>query len=70
VLVEHCRRSNGGLYYTNADEFTECLKLLVSDGELRVAMGARGREYIREHYRWELVIGKYERTFATIRSAR
>jgi glycosyltransferase involved in cell wall biosynthesis len=70
VLVDHCLRSNGGLYYTNANEFTECLKLLVGDAELRAAMGALGREYIREHYRWELVLGKYERTFATIRSAR
>ncbi|MES1255993.1 MAG: glycosyltransferase [Acidobacteriota bacterium] len=70
VLVEHCLRSNGGLYYTNADEFAECLKLLVGNPELRAAMGALGREYIRQHYRWELVLGKYERTFATIRSAR
>ena len=25
VLVEHCRRSNGGLYYSTRDEFIECL---------------------------------------------
>ena len=30
VLVEHCVRSNGGLYYADGDEFVECLKLLVS----------------------------------------
>ena len=30
VLVEHCVRSNGGLYYADRDEFVECLKLLVA----------------------------------------
>ena len=34
VLVEHCVRSNAGLYYANRDEFVECLKLLVSDERL------------------------------------
>src|SRR5213079_957874 len=39
VLVEHCVRSNGGLYYAGRDEFVECLKLLVADGPLRAALG-------------------------------
>ena len=30
VLVEHCVRSNGGLWYADRDEFVECLKLLVA----------------------------------------
>ena len=30
VLVEHCVRSNAGLYYADRDEFVECLKLLVA----------------------------------------
>ena len=39
VLVEHCVRSNGGLYYADRDEFVECLKLLVGDDRLRAAHG-------------------------------
>ena len=39
VLVEHCVRSNGGLYYADRDEFVECLKLLVGDERLRAAHG-------------------------------
>ena len=39
VLVEHCVRSNGGLYYADRDEFVECLKLLVGDERLRAALG-------------------------------
>ncbi|HEV8347702.1 MAG TPA: glycosyltransferase [Vicinamibacterales bacterium] len=70
VLVEHCVRSNGGLYYADRDEFVECLKLLVGDERLRAALGRNGREYVRRSYRWDVVLGKYERIFAKIRNAR
>jgi glycosyltransferase involved in cell wall biosynthesis len=70
VLVEHCQRSNGGLYYADRDEFMECLSLLVGDPRLRSALGRNGREYIRHNYRWDVVLGKYERVFAKVRSAR
>ena len=70
VLVEHCLRSNAGLFYADGDEFVECLKLLVSDAPLRAAMGRNGRDYVRQNYRWDVVLGKYERTFAKIRNAR
>jgi glycosyltransferase involved in cell wall biosynthesis len=70
VLVEHCVRSNGGLYYADRDEFIECLKLLVGDERIRGAMGRGGREYIRRNYRWDVVLGKYERIFAKVRNAR
>jgi glycosyltransferase involved in cell wall biosynthesis len=70
VLVEHCVRSNGGLYYADRDEFVECLTLLVRDARLRAAMGRNGREYIKRNYRWDVVLGKYERIFFKVRNAR
>jgi glycosyltransferase involved in cell wall biosynthesis len=70
VLVEHCIKSNGGLYYADGDEFVECLKLLVSDERLRAAMGRNGRDYVGRNYRWDVVLAKYERVFARIRSAK
>jgi len=70
VLVEHCVRSNGGLWYADRDEFVEALKLLVGDERLRQALGRNGREYVRRSYRWDVVLGKYERLFAKIRNAR
>jgi glycosyltransferase involved in cell wall biosynthesis len=69
VLVEHCRRSNAGLYYADRDEFVECLKLMMTDDRLRRAMGRNGREYVRRNYRWDLVISKYERLFNKLRGA-
>jgi len=70
VLVEHAIRSNGGLWYADRDEFVEALKLLVGDEALRRALGRNGREYVRRQYRWDVVLGKYERLFAKIRNAR
>ncbi len=66
VLVDHCVRSNAGLYYADRDEFVECLKLLVTDRDLRVAMGQNGRAYVRDHYRWDLVMTKIERMVAKV----
>ena len=66
VLVDHCLRSNGGLFYRDRDEFVECLKLLVSDERLRAAMGRSGREYVRRNYRWDIVLGKLDRMIARV----
>jgi glycosyltransferase involved in cell wall biosynthesis len=70
VLVEHCVGSNGGLYYADRDEFVECLRLLIGDERLRRALGKNGRDYVRRNYRWDVVLGKYERVFARVRAAR
>lgn len=70
VLVEHCARSNGGLWYADRDEFVECLHLLLGDAPLRAALGRNGRDYVRRNYRWDIVLGKYEQIFAKVRNAR
>jgi glycosyltransferase involved in cell wall biosynthesis len=67
VLVDHCLRSNAGLFYADRDEFVECLTLLALDARLRALMGQNGRAYIREHYRWELIMGKYEGMIAAVK---
>ncbi len=64
VLVDHCQRSNGGLYYANRSEFQECLRLLVHNDSLRTAMGRQGRAYVRNNYRWDVIMGKYNRLIA------
>ena len=70
VLVEHCVKSNAGLYYADGDEFTEALSLMVRDERLRMALGRNGRDYIRSNYRWDVVLGKWDRLFAKLRNAR
>jgi glycosyltransferase involved in cell wall biosynthesis len=70
VLVEHCIRSNAGLWYESRDEFVEALELLLADEPLRAALGANGQAYVQEHYRWDVVLGHYESIFAKVRNAR
>jgi glycosyltransferase involved in cell wall biosynthesis len=68
VLVDHCLRSNAGLFYADRDEFVECLNLLLLDRRMRALMGRQGREYVRRNYRWDVVIGKFDRMLARIRT--
>ena len=68
VLQDHCRRANGGLYYESADEFGEALGLLLHDEPLRRTMGDNGRGYVREHYRWEVVLARYRELIAAAAS--
>jgi len=67
VLVDHCRTSNAGLYYADRYEFGECLRLLIADHRLRAALGRNGRAYIRQHYRWDVILAKYEKMFSRLR---
>jgi glycosyltransferase involved in cell wall biosynthesis len=70
VLADHCTRSNAGLYYGDRDEFVEAMKLLLADSRLRRAMGRNGRDYVRKNYRWDVILSKYDRMLAKIRSGR
>jgi glycosyltransferase involved in cell wall biosynthesis len=67
VLVEHCRQSNAGLYYTDKWEFIEALRLLLRDAALADAMGRNGKAYVNRNYRWSIILNKYERLFARLR---
>jgi glycosyltransferase involved in cell wall biosynthesis len=66
VLVDHCLRSNAGLFYSDRDEFVECLSLLMADRRMRAVMGRQGRDYVRRNYRWDVVLGKFDRMISRI----
>jgi len=68
VLVEHCLKSNAGLFYADRDEFVECTELLLGDERLRRAMGRNGKDYIRRNYRWDVIMAKYDRLIAALKS--
>ena len=67
VLVDHCLKSNAGLFYADRWEFVECLSTLMGDQRLRAAMGRNGREYVRHNYRWDVILAKYERMIARVK---
>ena len=68
AAVEHCRRGGGGLYYGNRDEFVEALRALMTRSKLREQLGESGRQYVRQFYRWEAVLGRFERLVTMVRS--
>lgn len=59
VLREHCRRSSGGLWFDSYATFEVGLDRLLGDERLRAAMGAAGRRYVEEHYRWPALLQRY-----------
>jgi glycosyltransferase involved in cell wall biosynthesis len=67
VLVDHCHRSNAGLYYGDRWEFIEALRLLLKDDQLRDGMARNGKAYIHRYYRWGTILDKYERLFNRLR---
>jgi glycosyltransferase involved in cell wall biosynthesis len=69
VLKDHCLRSNAGLFYADGDEFAEALALLVGRPALREALGANGRLYVRDSYRWEVVLERWRTVLASVAGA-
>ena len=69
VLVDHCRRSNAGLFYASCEEFVECVHLLLADRELRDRMGRNGRTYVNDNYAWDVIMAKYDKLIAALPKA-
>jgi glycosyltransferase involved in cell wall biosynthesis len=67
VLVDHCTKSNAGLYYTEREEFIEATNLLLGDERLRRSMGRNGKEYVKRNYRWDVILSKYDRLIGALR---
>jgi glycosyltransferase involved in cell wall biosynthesis len=68
AAVEHCRRAGAGLYYGNRDEFVEALRSLMTRVKLREQLGAAGRRYVRQYYRWDAVLGRFDRLVTLVRN--
>jgi glycosyltransferase involved in cell wall biosynthesis len=68
AAVEHCRRAGAGLYYANRDEFVGALTMLTNNTHLRERLGANGRAYIRQHHRWDGVLGRFDRLISRVRT--
>ena len=69
VLVDHCRRSNAGLFYSSREEFVECTHLLLADWPLREQMGRNGKVYVTANYSWDVIMAKYDKLMAALPKA-
>jgi glycosyltransferase involved in cell wall biosynthesis len=63
-------RSGGGIPYRGYAEFEAALDLLLDSPDLAATLGARGRQYVEDHYRWETVLPRYERVLKALAGAR
>jgi glycosyltransferase involved in cell wall biosynthesis len=57
ALVGQCRRSGGGLWYSNYEEFEAALTVM--DADIRKKLGSQGRDFINDCCRWAPVEGAY-----------
>jgi len=61
VTTNFCRQSNGGLYFSDYEEFREILNLFAEDRKLCAALGANGREYVLRNFHPRAVASRYLR---------
>jgi glycosyltransferase involved in cell wall biosynthesis len=57
---EHAERSGGGLWFTSYPEFEAVLDRLLGDPALRATLGDRGRAYVDRHFRWPVLVSRYD----------
>ena len=55
VLVGQSRRSGGGLWYADADQYAAMVDLLARGAPLAQALGRQGRRYVERECSWERV---------------
>lgn len=67
VLEGQARRAGGALAYHNFDEFALALDRLLGDESTAGQLGAAGRAYVDETYRWPQVMDTLERFLLSLR---
>lgn len=61
VLVGQCKRSHGGLWYKNYEEFEAMLNWFLEHPEEAKQMGIQGKKYLEENYSWDVIIHKFKK---------
>lgn len=59
VTKRFCNESNGGLYYSNFNEFETCVELMLTNTKLSNSMGLNGKRFVTSKFDWNSVIEKY-----------
>jgi len=60
TLLEYCIMSNGGLWYSEMEEFFEVSSLLIKDKFLRRKLGRQAQNYIKENHSPEKIFLKWK----------
>lgn len=59
VTANFCLETNGGLYYSNLDEFIACLDYFLEHEDIAIQMGENGYEYVIENFSYHKIAEKY-----------
>jgi glycosyltransferase involved in cell wall biosynthesis len=59
VLLDHCLRSNGALWYEDALEYGGALDVLGRDARVRAALARSGRDYVAREYAWDTILARW-----------
>jgi glycosyltransferase involved in cell wall biosynthesis len=58
-MVEHCRFSGGGLWFTGIAEFEVAISRLIEDRDLSARLAAAGSDYVTRTFDWPAVRSRY-----------
>ncbi len=56
VAREHIFKCGGGFLYEGDDEFLKAVEAVVSDRARASVMGAKGRQYVLDNFKWEKIV--------------
>ncbi len=65
VVTWHCRRSGGGLLFSDGAELAQRLHLVARKPDLASELAEAGRRYVIENYTWETVLDRMEASLRT-----
>jgi glycosyltransferase involved in cell wall biosynthesis len=69
VTTEHCRKSNGGLYFTTYPEFAATANYFFMEKGVGQKMGQNGCRYVLANYQWPAIIEKYKQLIGDMQDA-
>jgi len=61
VTTNFCVEANGGLYYSNYEEFYYCVRFLLDNKDVADQMGENGRRYVIDNFKHEKIAKDYLR---------
>lgn len=59
VTKNYCIESNGGLYYSEFNIFSECLKFMLDNRDIADKMGEKGHDYVLQNFTHNIMAKKY-----------
>ena len=66
VTRHHVTQSGGGLYFGDAEDFTQVVSRLTTDLNLREQLAQAGQQYVNERYSWDAVLERFDQVLAQI----